>query len=178
MRVLIGWDNSEESDLIALYLNAQEQAAVIASDNQELIELANNSDEWDVILLTTKLPDSDTAFEVFQELRKIRPDCPIVGACHTEDVYRLARFLTNGMRSYVLRDLGGDFVFLLQSTLESTVQAIQAEREQRVAERMREEIDSVRQFQESILPQDLSAPDGYQVAACYEPSQIREMGRF
>jgi phosphoserine phosphatase RsbU/P len=176
MRVLIGWDNSEESDLISLYLNAQEETAFIAGDSQELIELATNSDEWDVILITTKLPDDETAFNLFQELRKIRPDCPIVGACHTEDVFRLARFLTNGMRSYVLRDLGGDFVFLLQTTLESTVQAVHAEREQRIAERMREEIDSVRQFQESILPRDLTAPSGYEIAACYEPSQIRELG--
>lgn len=176
MRVLIGWDNQEESDLISLYLNAHEESAVLTLDHRELLRLAEDSDEWDVILMTTNLSDNETAFNTFMELRKIRPDIPIIGACHSEDVFRLARFLTNGMRTYLLRDVGGDFVFLLQTTLESTLQAVQAEREQRVAERMREEIDSVRQFQESILPRELVPPSGYKVAACYEPSQIREMG--
>jgi serine phosphatase RsbU (regulator of sigma subunit) len=64
----------------------------------------------------------------------------------------------------------------LRTTLESTVQAVRAEHEQRIGERMREEIESVRSFQESILPQDLTSPEGYEIAACYEPSQIRELG--
>ncbi|MEX2286294.1 MAG: PP2C family protein-serine/threonine phosphatase [Planctomycetaceae bacterium] len=177
MRILIGWDDPAEAELIALYLNANgDNEAVVAADVNGLLARANGESTWDVIMLTTTAPDSETAFQTFQKLRASQPGCPIVGACKTTDVYLLARFITNGLRSYVLRDVGGDFVFLLQSTLESTVQAVRAEREQRIAERMREEIESVRQFQESILPQELYTPPGYRIAACYEPSQIREMG--
>lgn len=177
MRILIGWDDPAEAELIALYLNANgENHAVVTTDAAELANRSNGDSEWDVIMMTTTSPDSDTAFATFQQIRAARPGCPIVGACKSDDVFRLARFITNGMRSYVLRDVGGDFVFLLQTTLDSTVQAVRAEQEQRIAERMREEIESVRQFQESILPQELFRPPGYHIAACYEPSQIREVG--
>lgn len=177
MRILIGWDDPAEAELISLYLNANgENQAVVANGVDELANRSNGDGEWDVIMMTTTFPDSDTAFATFQKIREIRPSCPVVGACKSEDVFRLARFITHGMRSYVLRDVGGDFVFLLQTTLDSTVKAVRAEHEQRIAERMREEIESVRQFQESILPQELFKPPGYQLAACYEPSQIREVG--
>src|SRR5262249_39980002 len=69
-----------------------------------------------------------------------------------------------------------DFVFLLQSTVESVVQAVQAERERKIAERLREEIDSVRKLQESIIPRNLPAPPGYTICARYESSQIRVLG--
>ncbi len=177
MRILIGWDDPAEADLIALYLNANgENQVSLARDCNDLLERANVDGAWDVVMMTTTFPDSDTAFATFEKIRRQQPGCPIVGACKSDDVYLLARFITHGLRSYVLRDVGGDFVFLLQSTLESTVQAVRAEREQRIAERMREEIESVRQFQESILPQEMPAPPGYRLAALYEPSQIREVG--
>jgi serine phosphatase RsbU (regulator of sigma subunit) len=92
------------------------------------------------------------------------------------EVFRVARFMTNGMRSYMLRDSGGDFMFLVRSALEGVVEAIRAEREQKIAERLREEIESVRKFQESIIPRDLRCPPGYKIAARYEPSQIQVMG--
>lgn len=179
MRLLIGWDDAAEAELISLYLNATDDQAVVTTDSEELVSRARcRDDDWDVILMTTGSGegDADGAFEIFETLRQARPDCPIVGACHSQDVFWLARFITNGMRSYVLRDVGGDFVFLLQSTLESTVAAVRAEREQQIAERMREEIESVRRFQESLLPQQIYAPRGYRIAGCYEPSQIRVMG--
>jgi len=182
MRILIGWDDPSEAELITLYLNASEEnEAVAVTEPAEFLAQADSGQVWDVILMATDLsdtdrPDIDGAFEIFQQVRQFQPECPVVSACQTEDVYRIARFITHGLRSYVLRDLGGDFVFLLQSTLESIVQAVRAEREQRIAERMREEIESVRMFQESILPHELRAPSGYDISACYEPSQIREWG--
>jgi serine phosphatase RsbU (regulator of sigma subunit) len=122
------------------------------------------------------MPDSDGAFEIFEQVRTARPGCPIVGACKSQDIYQLPRFITGGMRSYVPRDLGGDFVFLLQTTLESTVQAVRAEREQIVAQQMRHEIESVRRFQDSVIPKQLAAPSGYRLAGRYEPAQIRVVG--
>ena len=157
MHVLVGWDDPSEAELIALYLSAGEQNTVhVTTDPADLLTRARSSDDWDIVLMTTSTTDNDAPFETFQEVRKARPECPIVGACRSQDVYRLARFISNGMRSYMLRDIGGDFVFLLQSTLESTLAANRAEREQRMAERMREEIESVRRFQESILPLELA----------------------
>lgn len=178
MRILIGWDQPEEAELISLYLGASGNEARVETERNRFLEEAEGDGLWDVILMTTSMPegDGDAAFATFTRVRQARPDCPIVGACHTQDIVQLARFISNGMRSYVPRDLGGDFVFLLQTTLESTVQAVRAEREQVVARMMRAEIESVRHFQESVIPRKLQAPAGYELAGRYEPAQIRVVG--
>lgn len=176
MQVLVGWDDPKQAELIGLYLNSGENDAVIVSDRARLLHEARNGRSWDVMLMGIDSARMDADFATFQEMRRTLPDCPIVGACQPEDVFRIARFLTNGMRSYVIRDAAGDFVFLLQSTLESTVESVRAEREQIISERLREEVESVRKLQQSIIPRDLSSPAGYTICARYESSQIRVLG--
>lgn len=176
MRILVGWDDPGEAELITLYLGIDENEVIVTTTKDQFLKKAFSEEYWDIILMTAAMPDIDTGYEIFTKLRKQRPDCPIVGACHQPDVFRIVRFMTNGMRAYVLRDAGGDFVFMLQATLQSTVEAIRAEREQKLAERLREEIESVRKLQESVIPADLEAPDGYAIAGRYEPSQIQVVG--
>ncbi len=176
MRILVGWNDDAEAELISLYLGAGENEARLTSRSEDLLAAANNDGPWDALLLATVFPDADAAYSTFVELRRLLPDCPIVGACHTQDVFKIARFLMQGMRAYVLRDAAGDFVFLIQAALEGAVQAVQAEHEQKLAGRLREEIDSVRKLQESMIPRDLNTPPGYEICARYEPSQIQVMG--
>jgi phosphoserine phosphatase RsbU/P len=175
MRVLVGWDNAAEAELLGLYLNIADDTAVIHTDPEQLLRAAQ-SEHWDALFLGLGIVEGDRAFELFQRLRRAQPDCPVVGACHPTEVFRVARFMTNGMRSYMLRDSSGDFVFLVHATLEGVVEAMRAEREQKIAERLREEIESVRKLQESIIPHDLNCPAGYRISARYEPSQIQVMG--
>ena len=104
------------------------------------------------------------------------PLTPILGACAQSDVFRIVRFMANGLTAYVIRDSGGDYVFMLQSILESTVEAVRAVRDQELAEKLREEIESVRKLQASVIPKHLEAPTGYQLCGRYEPSQIRVFG--
>jgi serine phosphatase RsbU (regulator of sigma subunit) len=84
--------------------------------------------------------------------------------------------MTGGMSAYVIRDANGDYLFMLLNVLETTVEATRAAREQEVLERLREEIDSVRKLQGSMIPQHIDAPQGYEMCARYEPSQIRVFG--
>ena len=175
MRALVAWDNPAEAELLSLYLNLDAHRAVITTKPAEFLELAGQ-ESWDVILMALNLPDLDGAFAILQRLRHLQPDCPIVGACHPVEVFRLARFLTHGMRSYLLRDSSGDFVFLVRSALEGAIEAVQAEREKQIAERLREEIESVRKLQESMIPYDFTCPEGYQACGRYEPSQIQVLG--
>ena len=176
MRILVGWDDAEQGELISLYLSAGDNAVIVATKPDQFLKLAGAQQHWDVILISTSLPDIDASFEMFETINQLRPDCPIVGACFTDDVYRIARFMTAGMRAYVIRDEAGDFVFLLQSTLESAVAAVMAEREKLISAKLREEVESVRKLQESIIPADLQCPEGYHMVARYESSQIRVLG--
>ena len=116
MRILVSWAPDQEAELISLYLNTAEHTAEIVHDPPALFRQAAENGPWDVVLLAIDHPAVDEAFTVFQELRKRLPHCPIVGACRSGEVVHLARFLTAGLRTYVLRDTDGDFVFLLLST--------------------------------------------------------------
>lgn len=176
MRILVGWDDVAQSETIALILNVDDSEAVVASSSEELLNHARASEHWDVILMAIGRPDVDASLELFRSVRKLLPEVPVVGACDPSEVIRMARFLTQGMKAYVLRDASDDFIFLLHATLMNTVEAVQAEREREIAEKLREEIDSVRKLQESIIPADVISPEGYRIVARYEPSQIRVFG--
>src|SRR5579872_2068917 len=178
MKLLVGWDQASEAELISLYLSASGNDVSIADSAGELERLATDGTTWDAVLMPTRFPDWDRGYEAFLKIQQAMPDCPVIGACHSEELFRIARFLMQGMRTYVLRDRSQDFVFLLQMTVESVVQAVQAERERKVSERLREEIESVRMLQESIIPRNLHAPDGYSICAGYEPAQIRILGEI
>ena len=176
MRFLVGWDEPSEAELISLYLNVDGIEAILADNSEHLLQLAGDGTQWDAVLLTTDTPDPATAFALFKKVQQTSPNCPIVGACSADAVLSVAHFMTNGLRTYVIRDAAGDFMFLLRATLESTVEAVRAERERLVSEKLREEIESVRRLQESIIPSTLHSPDGYDICARYESSQIRVMG--
>ncbi len=176
MRILVGWDEPKEAQLISLYLNVEDNTVSMATTGEEVLALAQSETDWDVILLSTTLPDTEQAFEVCLKLRELYPDCPLVGGCVNDDVYQMARFLTNGMQHYFIRDAEKNFLFLLQLTLSNVVQGVHAERERQIAKYLREEVYSVRKLQESLIPPEIECPPGYQIEARYESSQIQVIG--
>lgn len=174
MKILCLWDNDAEAELLQLYLGREDELHVVSE--AESFTTAVDELGWGAVLMTTSFPDDAVAFELFTHVRNTMRECPIIGAAHTEEVFRLAQFLRNGMRAYLIRDKNGDFMFLAQAAIENAVAAMQAEREQFIAEKLREEVESVRKLQESIIPQDLKCPHGFGVVARYESSQIRVLG--
>jgi sigma-B regulation protein RsbU (phosphoserine phosphatase) len=176
MRILVGWDNPEQADLISMYVGVGDHEVSIVNSGEELIERLSTPDAWDVLFLSIDLPDIERGFEAFSQIRGMRPEMPVVGACRAADVYRVVRFMTHGMSAYAIRDEQGDFLFMLLAVLESAVEAVRALRDQQVAEKLREEVRSVRKLQESMIPAHIEAPAGCTIAARYEPSQIRVAG--
>ena len=176
MRILVGWDNSEQADLISMYLGIGEHEIVLVLGGEELITRLSGGEECDVVFLSITLPDVETGFDTFQKIRQLRPDLPVVGACDAADVYRVVRFMTHGMCAYAIRDANGDYMFMLLAVLESAVEAVKALRDQQVSEKLREEVQAVRKLQESMIPAHIDAPAGCQIVARYEPSQIRVAG--
>ena len=176
MTVLVSWDNEEQAQLLQLYLDVDDSQAQLTTDPDEFMKLAESGKNWDAILLTTAHPDHEKAYEIFLKVHEMCPDSPIVAVCEQDDVYRIAKYMTAGLRTYVIRDPSGDFMFLLRAVLEGAIQQVEAERERMIAEKLRREVDSVRQLQESIIPHDIATPDNYEIVARYESSQIRVIG--
>jgi len=175
MQVLVGWDNPNEAETIGLFLNVGDIQAKIATDPEEFENLAAIGC-WDVILLSLSFPSDSQAFALFMKIRTLQPEAPVIGACFQGEVVHLARFMSHGLHSFVTRDPGGEFILLLGSLIESAQASVLAQRSRQLADRLREEIESVRQLQESVIPRDLPEPPGYRLAARYEPAQIRVLG--
>lgn len=179
MRILVGWDSAEEAQLIEAYLSVDDSHVTLLTTVDELLNAVQDDAAWDIVLLSTSeeaFGVKQRRFEVFEKIRRTLPDCPVVGACKSDDIFQVARFITRGMRTYVIRDEPGDYLFLLKVTLDNVVAGVAAERDQLLAAKLRDEIESVRKLQESILPVDLQGPPNYDITARYEPSQIRVLG--
>lgn len=176
MRILVGWDNPEQADLVSMYLSVGEHSAEVEIGSDNVLARLNSDEQWDVLFLSITLPDVETGFDTFEQAKRLRPDLSIVGACEANEVYRIVRFMTHGMSAYVIRDNQGDYLFMLLAVLESAVEAVRALRDQQVAEKLREEVQAVRKLQESMIPAQIIAPEGCSIVARYEPSQIRVAG--
>lgn len=172
MRVLIGWDDDSEIELLSLYLEAAANSIEIVKDPDDLVDKFEHF-EFDVVLMPLSLPNEEKALEAFERMREIDPAVPVLVAARPGEIYPLCRFIRQGLHTYCYRDPEGEYMFLLQTVLESALAGRKAEESRILAERLRDEVDSVRKLQESIIRKDLNAPDGFQVIARYEPSEIR-----
>lgn len=180
LRILVGWDDPVESELLGTYLSLEDSAEsngeVRFCQSAEELLTAARDEEWSALLLATTFPDPATSFDLFQQLKSLRPDTPFVAAVPMSDVYKIAKFLTNGLRGYLIRDPGGDFMFLARGVIEAAIKSMDAERERFIAEKLREEVEAVRKLQASITPNAMHCPDGYGVEARYESSQLKVIG--
>ena len=177
MRILVGWDNPIEAETIELILNVDESTASVFTDADQF-SAAIDQGNWDVVMMATNFPNEERALELFKKLQDQMSNAPVVGAWKQGEFTNLARFISLGLHSHLMRDSDGDYVFLIPSMMEAALAAAIAQKSRVLAERLREEVDSVRRLQESVIPRDLPAPPGYEVVARYEPSQIRIVGNM
>lgn len=175
MRVLAGWDEAEEVELLSMYLEAGGTEVRITRSPDELLA-AFETEPFDVVLLPITFPDNGKSFEVFEQIRQLNPEMPVIVAARPGEIYPLSRFIGHGVQAHVYRDPAKEYLFLLQTLLESALTARRAEQARLLAEKLRSEVDSVRKLQESMIPREMHAPPGYEIVARYEPSQIQVSG--
>src|SRR5436190_17555411 len=175
MRILVGWDHPIERETIHSFLNIGENSAQVVGDPPQF-EADLQSGNYDVVLLALNFPTQSECFSLFQRVRRQRPDTPIVGAWFQGEISHIAKFILAGLHSYILRDSSGEFIMLLTTVLEAAHQSVLAHRARLLADKLREEVESVRQLQESVIPASLPQMDGYKIVARYEPSEIRVLG--
>jgi PleD family two-component response regulator len=161
MRILVGWDSADELETIQSFLNIGDNSAAVCSD-AAAFSAAFNRNNFDVVLQALSFPSPTESFDLFQQFRRAHPDTPVVGAWRAGDINLLARFMMSGLQSSILRDQAGEYIMLLTTGLEAAHQAVLARRAQVLAEKLREEVESVRQLQESVIPHNLPAVGGLQ----------------
>ncbi|MBM3993545.1 MAG: regulator [Planctomycetes bacterium] len=178
MRILVAWDDPDQADLLGLYLGNEANEIKVCLTAQEFVA-QNGPGRWDVVLMSLTFPKTaDDGFNYFQLQQEMMPGVPVVMACRQSEMLSLPRFMTKGLRFYIVRDDNGDFIFLVMSTLESAVQAARAEEAKKLTALLRDEMDGVRRMQESIIPKGLVPPPGYAITARYEPAQVQVVGEM
>src|SRR4051812_18130108 len=171
MKILAAWDDTEEADLLQIYMSGGgDNEVCLTTDEEALFAAATNGETWDVILQSLTFPSSfERGSEIYDKLQQHLPGVPIVLACRPTEIIKLPHFLLRGLRFYLYRDAQRDFMFLVQAVLEAGVTVAQAEQAQRVNEQLRQEIEGVRTLQEAIIPHGLVPPARHTIAARYGP---------
>ena len=176
MRILVAWDNSEQAELMGLYLGADTNEVKVCPTAEEFAK-ESVLGRWDVVLLSMTFPTSaDEGFIEFTKHLERMPGIPIVVGCRQNEMLGLPKFMTKGLRFYLIRDDNGDFIFLALPCLEQAVLAARADEAKKLTEMLRDEMDGVRRMQESIIPKGLVPPVGYAITARYEPAQMTVIG--
>ncbi|MBT5597346.1 MAG: serine/threonine-protein phosphatase [Planctomycetaceae bacterium] len=176
MKILVGWEPSPEIETIELMLNVGSHEVVICRHAAVYIDTLNKS-HWDAVLLSLDFPSADEATAIFKATQEALPTSPIVGVIRNSEFARLIEYISDGLHSHIIRDDDQNFIMLLISILEAAEKNVRALRDQVVAERLSEEVRSVRKLQESVVPKDLPKLRDYSVVGRYEPSEIRVDGR-
>src|SRR5262245_35186951 len=175
MRTLVLWDDAGQAELLGLYLGTESNEVRICLSVEEL--QAQRRQATDVILMSLTFPKTaDEGFANFMQLQETMSSAPVVLACRPTEMLSLPRFMTKGLRHYIVRDDNGDFMFLALTSLEGAVAAARAEEAKKLASLLREEMDGVRRMQETIIPRGLQPPPGYALTARYEPAQVQVVG--
>jgi len=171
MRILVAWDDPGEVETMRLFLAAGDNEVESAESAEEMRARAE-SEKWDVFLIAMTFPTPDVSLGLFNYFRESCPNVPTVIAYRLGEMLNLPRFLVHGLRFYLVRDPNGDFIFLMQSCLDSALIVSKAEQSRHLADKLQEEMDGVRRLQETIIPKGLKPPPGYRTAARYEPAQM------
>ena len=176
MNILVGWETSPEIETLELMLNIGGHEATLCSEVGQF-DLKLKETDWDVVLLSLSFPTLEESIKTFERTKGAIAGIPIVGAAKSDDITHLIQFVSQGLHSHVIRDTDGNFIMLLLSMLEAAYENVRALRAQVVAERLSDEVNSVRKLQESVIPDDLPETNGYKVVGRYEPSEIRVDGQ-
>jgi serine phosphatase RsbU (regulator of sigma subunit) len=171
MRVLVGWDDTAELELVVNFLEAADWTVQAVQRPEAMVE-AYGRGGFDAVLFAITLPNAERSFAAFRQMLEMNGRVPMLAAARPGEVYALSRFIRHGVQAHVWRDPAGEWLILLQTILETALAARRAEELRALAEKLRAEIESVRQLQESIIPCDMPQWPGYALAARYEPSQI------
>src|SRR5437870_3098502 len=126
MKVLLAWDDAREAELLALYLNTADNETTLCP-TPATARAHLRDDQWDVVFLAQTFPTADDGYTLFRQVLQELPNVPVLLGCRPSEMIGLPRFLTHGLRFYLIRDPQGDFIFLALSSLESAVAAAQAE---------------------------------------------------
>ena len=98
MKILVGWDDPQQAQLLELYLSAGDNEVKVCLEADELKSRVR-AGGWEVLFLAMTFPcNADKGYAVFAELQETEPAAGRAGGRSTEMI-GLVKFLTHGLPS-------------------------------------------------------------------------------
>ena len=89
MRVLVAWDDSDQADLLSLYLGTEGSEIKICLTAEEFAA-QNVLGRWDVVLMALTFPKTpEEGFFHFQKQQEMMPGVSVVIACRQNEMLNL-----------------------------------------------------------------------------------------
>ena len=73
---------------MTLYLSNEDNELFTTTDAEEGYSTFSGQGGWDVAVISVRLPDIDSGYNLFKRIRTLRPEVPVICGCNSEDIYR------------------------------------------------------------------------------------------
>lgn len=168
-RILVVDDNESNRDVLSRRLRRGGYVVEVAVDGREALE-AIAAGEFDLILLDIMMPEMN-GYEVLERLKadEALRHIPVLMISAVDDVDSVVRCIELGADDYLPKPFNPT---LLRARVQSSLARKRLyDSERRYARSLARELEIGREIQMGFLPSELPQPEGWDIAARFEPAR-------
>ena len=168
-RILVVDDNEMNRDMLARRLLRQGHAVETAIHGREALSMLQAS-AFDLVLLDIMMPEMN-GYELLEHLRgdPLFRHLPVILISALDDADSVVKGIEMGADDHLPKPFNPH---ILRARVGASLAKKRLhDREQMHARMLEREIDIAREIQAGFLPAQLPQPDGWELAACFEPAR-------
>jgi serine phosphatase RsbU (regulator of sigma subunit) len=167
-RILVVDDIPDNRELLCRLLSRQGHAAAIAANGKEALECLAK-EKFDCVLLDIMMPVMG-GIETLSRLKadEVMRHIPVIVVSAIDDVDNVVKCIELGAEDYLFKPVNK--VILNARVSASLEKKRLRDQEQAYTLHVKHELELARQIQADFLPETLPQPDGWEVAASFEPA--------
>ena len=168
-RILVVDDNEMNRDMLSRRLERQGYQVAVASDGREALAMIE-AQSFDLVLLDIMMPEMN-GYELLEHLRgdPLFRHLPVILISALDDADSVVKGIEMGADDHLPKPFNPH---ILRARVGASLAKKRLhDREQMHARMLEREIDIAREIQAGFLPARLPQPDGWELAACFEPAR-------
>jgi serine phosphatase RsbU (regulator of sigma subunit) len=168
-RLLVVDDTEVNRDLLARRLRALGHEVAMAVNGREALEVLA-ARKIDLVLLDIMMPEMD-GFEVLERMRTdpTLRTIPVIMISAVDEIDSVARAIELGAADYLPKPFNA---VILRARVTATLEKKRLEDAERLHTRdLERDLEIGRQIQKDFLPETLPEPEGWEIAALFEPAR-------
>ncbi len=168
-RLLVVDDMETNRDLLARRLRALGHDVALAENGRRALEMLAER-EFDLVLLDIMMPEVD-GYRVLERLRTdpARRHIPVIMISAVDEIDAVVRCIELGATDYLPKPFNP---VILRARVSATLEKKRLEDRERLhARELEHELEIGRQIQAGFLPDALPRPEGWEIAALFQPAR-------